>query len=121
MNREAFLDKIFTMYQRSFTNDNKQEWWNAYKRALSEDIDFDHLYTTMILEYDQKTAPTPAWLNARASFIARKEPESVTFKNIWATSPFGTDDLFGYNPETEKLSLMVENLRRRGFTNIREG
>lgn len=119
MNREDFLDKLFVMFAKSFTSDDKQAWWDAYKQVLSENIDYNKLYNTMLVEYEHKTAPMPAWLKAKASYNIR-EPESVTFKNIWATSPRGYRYQFGYNPQKETFALVAESLIKQGFTNVSE-
>lgn len=119
MNRAEFLNKLYALYPKSFTEENKAMWLEGYKEALSGGVDFDKLYTTVLLENEKRTAPTPRWLHDKATYIV-SQPTSVTFKNIWATSPRGYRYQFGYNPQKENFALVAESLIKQGFTNVSE-
>lgn len=120
MNREQFLDTMFSMFQRSFTDDNKQTWWNAYKKVLPESIDFDLLYETLLTDYDGKTAPTPAWLKKNAKVKQEISDTPLEFKNIYATAPNGIEYMFSYITSESNYALECENLLKMGFTNFRK-
>ena len=121
MNRENFLKTFFNLYSASFTNTNTAEWLEAYKSVLSIDVDFDELYSTLMNEWDKKTAPPPCWLKAKKKFKEGREPEKeLSIANIWGTAPNGFDYCFGYNTEESNYGLEAEKLLKMGFRNIRK-
>lgn len=120
MNRNKFLERFFEMFSKSFDESNKQIWWDSYKKVLPESIDFDALERTILDDWDKRTAPAPAWLKQRATYLQGQEPEAIVFENIWGTAPNGFDYCFGYNPKESSFALEAENLLKQGFTNIRK-
>lgn len=119
MNREQFLDALFTMFPRSFTDGNKQIWWDAYKKALSDVIDYDDLYETLVSHYDGKTAPTPAWLKKNAKVKQELADMELKVHNLYATAPNGIEYMFGYT-EDQTYALACEDLFKRGFKHFRK-
>ena len=62
MNREAFIEKILTLYSNAFTEKNKQAWWDDYKRVLPEfGVDYDKLDEFRVRNYDKSMPPKPAF------------------------------------------------------------
>lgn len=119
MEREEFLTKLFSLYGGSFNKGNASEWINAYKQKLSDNIDFDNLYSDMLSQWEKASAPTPAFL----SKIAKEKKNSNLGPNNkceWndtiladfgkITYEFALDCPFG---------IARTNLEKRGLTNIR--
>lgn len=119
MNRENFLKTFFNLYKNTFNEENSATWLEAYKSVLGMNVDFDRLYNTMLLEWDKRTAPPPAWLKQRATYIQGQEPEEPVIKNIYGTAPTGFEYCFGYCTHESNFALEAENLIKMGFTNIR--
>ena len=121
MNRNKFLERFFELFNKHFDDNNKQLWWDAYKKVLPESIDFDRLEDTLLNEWDKRTAPTPAWLKQRAVYTQGLEPpEALPIANIWGTAPNGFNYCFGYNTEESNYGLEAEKLLKMGFKNIRK-
>jgi len=119
MNREEFLEQIFTMFSVSFNNSNKQTWWNAYKKALSPKLDYDNLFDSVLSEYEQKTAPSPAWLKARGKIKKEfKVNIEVEYPSIIAIDKMsGFEFTFGLEPPMT-FEEAKKCLEKKGYTNI---
>lgn len=120
MNREEFLTKIFEMFSASFNNNNKQTWWDAYKKALSIKLDYDALFDAVLSEYEQKTAPSPAWLKARAKIKKefKENQADIEYPSIVATSKkTGYEFIFGLEPN-QTFEQVKKALEKKGYTNI---
>ena len=122
MNREQFLDKLFNMFSGSFKTENKQTWWDAYKSVLSEKVDYEKLFDTMLTEYTSKTAPSPAWLKEKSVYKIENQIDAggIVYENIYATAPNGFVYEFGYNPKETCFAIECENLKKRGFKDFRK-
>lgn len=122
MDKQQFIDKFFDLYADSFPPKSKQSWLDAYKKVLDDEIDYDKLENFLLLNWDKKTAPPPAWLRQNALRKESAEPqivkESIVFENIWGTAPNGYRYCFGYNPKESNYSLEAEKLLKMNFSDI---
>ncbi len=115
MNKNEFLEKLFTMYPNSFAQNNAAVWGEAYKEVLTDNIDFDALYKHVAANYAGSTIPKPAYLKDNAVYIKKTDNKCICFPTIYA-------DINGKTYEFAQENSFSEaryNLEKRGFKNIR--
>ena len=63
MNRDSFLQNLFSMYPNTFTEKNLQTWHKAYCIVFgNRKIDYDKLFEVYVTNYQNtNTPPAPAW------------------------------------------------------------
>lgn len=69
MNRDDFLQNLFSMYQNTFTEKNLHTWHKAYCIVLrNKKIDYDKLFEIMATRYQNTSIPpAPAWFKEHLS------------------------------------------------------
>lgn len=121
MDKVTFLTRFFDLYADSFPPKSKQTWLDAYKKVLDDEIDYDKLENFLLLNWDKKTAPPPAWLkqnSLKKEGTTQTVKECLEFENIWGTAPNGYRYCFGYNPKESNYSLEAAELVKKGFKDI---
>lgn len=121
LKREDFLKKIFTMYPKTFENNNSSAWLEAYKRVLPTNADFEALFNRLIFEYSGANAPKPAWFVDK---IIYKTPrvDAEHLGKVWKGTIYGTKNGIEYEFAVEIGSSYKEaenDLLNRGFTDIK--
>lgn len=114
MEREEFLQKIFTLYP--LNKGNGTNWLEVYKTVLKENIDYDALYKFTISNYAGVSAPSPAFLLKNAVIKQRYEDKKpVEFETVIAEK---NNQVYEYGIEDSYLE--TKNwLISHGFNNIR--
>lgn len=69
MNRDEFLQNLFSMYPNTFTEINLQTWHKAYCIIFgNKKIDYDKLFEIYVTNYQSvSTPPSPAWFKENLS------------------------------------------------------
>jgi hypothetical protein len=63
MNREEFIEKLVLLYE-DFNEKNIKARKEAYEIVLSNELNFDKIYKTLLEQYESfKFAPSPAYIN----------------------------------------------------------
>ena len=80
MDRAEFLGKLVKLYPKSFTEDNAQEWVDAYQMVLYKNIDYTNVLRTMLREYTGNIyAPSASYLVELARSQKDREEEERMF------------------------------------------
>lgn len=63
MNRKEFIEKLVLLYE-DFTEKNIKARKEAYEIVLSNNLNFDKIYKTLLEQYESfKFAPSPAYIS----------------------------------------------------------
>lgn len=76
MDKNGFLERLFTMFPLNFNENNIPYWSEAYENVLSSPrINYDKLFRFMITEHtNMSSAPSPKWFaDNRANYIEKDE------------------------------------------------
>lgn len=84
MNRDSFLQSLFSMYPNTFTEKNLQTWHKAYCIVFgNRKIDYDKLFEVYIVNYQNtNTPPAPAWFKEHLSECLIKPDKCAALRNI---------------------------------------
>lgn len=101
MNQIEFIEKLFGLFPSKFTKENKQLWWDGYKKVLSEKIDYEKLYNTVLSGWDKTSAPPPAWLKDHSEIkIYYTQPKNdYPYSEKITVSVNGSIYSFWYDPK----------------------
>lgn len=59
MLKMEFIERIFEMYPKSFTQNNTTMWIEAYSQSLPDNIDYDELFQDMLDNYTHISSAPP--------------------------------------------------------------
>ena len=61
MNKQDFIFRLIDCFPSSFKERDKSDVFDEYDRGLSDNLDFDKLFSCFAKNYDKSTPPRPAW------------------------------------------------------------
>ena len=84
MNRDTFLQSLFSMYPNTFTEKNLQTWHKAYCIVFgNKKIDFDKMFELYVTNYQNtNTPPAPAWFKEHLNECIIKPDKCAALRNI---------------------------------------
>ena len=101
MDRNEFIERIFTMFPLTFNENNIPYWTEAYESVLIGSINYDKLFHFMIMEHNNMSAaPSPKWLNDNRSSYIERDERSAAIRHIEEIKQDAVPP-----PETFKLKL----------------
>ena len=107
MDRNGFIERLFTMFPLNFNENNIPYWSEAYESVLTGSINYDKLFHFMIMEHNNMSAaPSPKWFaDNRSSYIERDE-RSAAIRHIEEIKETA-------EPMPEYIKVRMEELKKK--------
>lgn len=84
MNRDNFLQNLFSMYPNTFTEKSLQTWHKAYCIVFgNKKINYDKLFEVYVTNYQNTVVPpAPAWFKEHMSDCIIRPDKCATLREI---------------------------------------